>query len=443
MSGLAGRHIVSISDLSNGEIEGVFRLTDRFLSALQEGPLSIVRRRARKPKKPRETPASVGRICANQVLATVFFEPSTRTRLSFESAMNRLGGRVVSMADPRTSSAAKGERLADTIRMIASYADVIVLRHPNEGAALLATESLDEQRVAELGRRVPIVNGGDGGHEHPTQTLCDLYTIKKEHGQIEGLNVALCGDLLHARTVHSLAYGLARFGASLKCISPPSLRLPEYVKRRLRDDHDCIPEEYESFGDLVAPNRERVPRASARTRRAAKRLMEDADFLEAVGRFLDAVYVTRIQAERFSDPAEAEAVRGSYVIDPEVLRRIGKRTTILHPLPRVNEVDSAIDLDTRAAYFRQAAYGVPIRMALISLLLGRKRLRRTDDGGRAARPARGGELVTNVACRNRTCITNNEPGLRPRLAQVGDTGLLRCAYCDQEQEARGGSGGAR
>jgi len=444
MSGLAGRHIVSISDLSNGEIEGIFRLTDRFLSALQEGPLSIVRRRTRKRKTQRDTLAGVGRLCANQVLATVFFEPSTRTRLSFESAMNRLGGRVISMADPRTSSAAKGERLSDTIRMVASYADIVVLRHPNEGAALLATESLDEQRVAEIGRRVPIVNGGDGGHEHPTQTLCDLYTIKKEHGQIEGLSVALCGDLLHARTVHSLAYGLARFGAGLKCISPPSLRLPDYVKRRLKDDYDCVPEEYESFGDLVAPSQGQVPRAAARTRRrATKRLMEDADFLEAMGRFLDAVYVTRIQAERFTDPAEAEAVRGSYVIDPEVMRRIGKRTTILHPLPRVNEVDSAIDLDTRAAYFRQAAYGVPVRMALIALLLGRKRLRRTDDGGRAAGDAPAEEWITSVACRNDTCITNTERGMRARLAQVGDTGLLRCAYCDQEQETRGAMGGTK
>jgi len=357
--------------------------------------------------------------------------------------MHRLGGRVISVADPRTSSAAKGERLGDAIRVIASYADMIVLRHPNEGAALLAAESLDEQRLAELGRRVPIINGGDGAHEHPTQTLCDLYTIGKEQGKVAGLNVALCGDLLHARTVHSLAYGLARFGAKLKCISPPSLRLPQNVKRQLEADYNCVPEEYESFSDLAAPNREHVPEARTRTRRrAAKRLMDDEQFLEAMGRFLDAVYVTRIQAERFPDAAEAEAVRGSYVINLEVLRRIGKRTTILHPLPRVNEVDYSVDLDTRAAYFRQASYGVPIRMALIALLLGRKRIRRRkQEVGTPPGAARAKEWVTSVKCANRTCITNNEPGLRARMERIADAGLLRCAYCDQEQEAGRASGG--
>ncbi len=445
MSALAGRHIVSISDLSNGEIEGVFRLTDRFLSALQEGPLSIVRRRRKRGTKGRRDLTAIGRLCGSQVLATVFFEPSTRTRLSFESAMHRMGGRVITVADPRTSSAAKGERLADTIRVIASYTDVIVLRHPNEGAALLAAESLDEQRLAELGRRVPIINGGDGAHEHPTQTLCDLYTIKKEQGKVEGLNVALCGDLLHARTVHSLAYGLARLGAHLKCISPASLRLPQNVKRRLEVEYDCVPEEYESFGDLSAPDREHVPGARGRgRRRAAKRLMEEEQFLEAMGRFLDAVYVTRIQSERFRDAAEAEAVRGSYVIDLEVLRRIGKRTTILHPLPRVNEVDYSVDVDTRAAYFRQASYGVPIRMALIALLLGRKRLRKVQ--GERDRPAsaeRAGEWMVGGKCANPTCITNHEPGLRARMQEIAGTGLVRCGYCDQEQEGDAGSGGGR
>lgn len=332
--------------------------------------------------------------------------------------------------------------MADTIRVIASYADIIVLRHPNEGAALLAAESLDEQRVAELGRRVPIINGGDGAHEHPTQTLCDLYTIGKEQGKVEGLNVALCGDLLHARTVHSLAYGLARFGANLKCISPASLRLPGNVKRRLEAEYDCVPEEYESLGDLVAPNRGHLPRGGARRRRAAERLMEEEEFLEAVGRFLDAIYVTRIQAERFADAAEAEAMRGSYVIDPDVLRRIGRRTTILHPLPRVNEVDYSVDADTRAAYFRQASYGVPIRMALMALLLGRKRIRRKEgEAGPAPGGGGGEEWVAGVKCRNSTCITNHEPGLGARMERIADGGLLRCAYCDQEQEADAGSGG--
>jgi len=434
---LAGRHVLAISDLENREIDGIFRLADRFLFALQEGPLSIVKRRRRTTaKRPRESAASVGQLCANQILATVFYEPSTRTRLSFESAMHRLGGRVISVADPRTSSAAKGERLSDTIRVTASYADAIVLRHPSEGAALLAAESLDEQRVAELGRRVPIINGGDGAHEHPTQTLCDLYTLRRDHGKIAGLNVALCGDLLHARTVHSLAYGLARFGAKVKCVSLPQLRLPRYVKRRLEQEYNCVPAEYESLSDLAAPDREHAIYVAERTRkRAVRPLVPDEDVLEAIGHLLDAVYVTRIQKERFREPEQAEAVRASYVIDASVLSKIGKRTTILHPLPRVNEVDYAIDLDTRAAYFRQAAYGVPIRMALLALILGRKRLGRPRTEAPSQRPTKVAVADTQIGkCLNPTCISNHEAGLRARLQRIGDSELLRCVYCDQEQE---------
>jgi aspartate carbamoyltransferase catalytic subunit len=445
MSSLLGRHIVSISDLTNEEIEGIFRLSDRLLAALGGGPLSLVKRRtARGRGGTAERLPSIRELCAGQVLATVFFEPSTRTRLSFESAMQRMGGQVISVADARTSSAAKGERLADTVRVIAAYADVIVLRHPHEGAALLAAESLDDQRLAELGRRVPIINGGDGAHEHPTQTLCDLYTLRKEHRKIAGLNVALCGDLLHARTVHSLAYGLARFGASLKCISPPELRLPRYVKRRLELEFNCLPLEYDSLSDLAAPNRGRATRArGGKRRRAAQPLVSEEEILDMVGRLLDAVYITRIQEERFQEPARAEAVRGSYLVDPDVLRRIGRHTTIMHPLPRVDEVDFAVDRDTRAAYFRQASYGVPIRMALMAALLGKKRL------GRARKAARGeprgerppGKVTTGVKCVNPTCITNHEPGLQARMEQVGEAGLLRCVYCDQEREAAGGAGG--
>ena len=443
---LAGRHIVSIFDLSNAEMQGIFRLADRFLLSLQEGPLSLVRRpRRRRGKRPIEAPGSTGRLCAGQVLATVFFEPSTRTRLSFESAMHRLGGRVISVADPRSSSAAKGERLADTIRVIASYADAIVLRHPNEGAALLAAETLDEERLAELGRRVPVINGGDGAHEHPTQTLCDLYTLKREHGKIAGLYVALCGDLLHARTVHSLAYGLARFGASVRCISPPELRLPRYVKRRLEAEFNCVPAEYDSFGDLAAPEAPHaVSAAQKRRARAARKLVADEDVVQAVGRSLDAIYVTRIQTERFSDPEQARGLRGSYVIGADLLRRIGKHTTIMHPLPRVDEVEYAVDADTRAAYFRQASYGVPIRMALIALLLGKKRLGRSGKE-RAALAARAGERavewIAGMECANPTCITNHEPGARARMERLGDTGVLRCAYCEHEMPASAGREG--
>ena len=397
-------------------------------------------RRQRRGRRaaPAGGPASLSRVCADRVLATLFFEPSTRTRLSFEAAMHRLGGGVVSMADARTSSAAKGERLADTVRVVASYADAIVLRHPHEGAALLAAESLDAQRLAELGRLVPIINGGDGSHEHPTQTLLDLYTINRDHGRIAGLNVALCGDLLHARTVHSLAYGLARFGANLKCVSPPQLRLPRYVKRRLELEFDCVPAEHDSFRDFAAPGRHDAIHADKRRRRHMGPLVSDDDLAEAVSSLVDAVYVTRIQKERFREPAQAEAVRASYLVDDKMLAAIGKHATIMHPLPRVDEVDYVVDTDTRAAYFRQASYGVPIRMALIALLLGRKRLGRTKKTAApmvqsARRPAT--ESASGVKCENATCITNHEPGLAPRMEIISELGVLRCAYCEQEQEA--------
>jgi len=437
MTALAGRHVVSISDLANDEIEGVFRLTDRFAKGLQDGPLSLSRKEPRKRTKsplPRRSPLSG--VCVDRILATVFLEPSTRTRLSFESAMQRLGGRVISVPDPGSSSTAKGESLADTIRVIASYADIIVLRHPHDGSALLAAESLDSQRLSELGRRVPIVNGGDGAHEHPTQTLCDLYTLRREHQRIAGLRVALCGDLLHARTVHSLAYGLARFGAQLRCISPPELRLPTYVKRRLELEYQCTPAEYDSFTDLAEPE----PAASARDRRGRGRSTRPLDLdraREGIGRLLDAVYVTRIQKERFAEPSLAEAMRGSYLVDPLLLTRIGKHTTIMHPLPRVDEVDAAVDADTRAAYFRQAAYGVPVRMALIALLLGKRKLGGRQSG-QAAEPPTGEGLaapgVSGVRCQNPACITNHELGARPRLVPVPHhCSILRCAYCEHEQ----------
>jgi aspartate carbamoyltransferase catalytic subunit len=438
MPPLAGRHLVSIFDLSNEEIGGLFRLADRFTAALGGGPLSLVRtRRTRRRARAAAGRAAIGRLCAGQLLATVFFEPSTRTRLSFESAMLRLGGRVISVADPRSSSAAKGERLSDTVRVIASYADIMVLRHPHEGAALLAAESLDEQRLAELGRRVPIINGGDGAHEHPTQTLCDLYTILREHKRIAGLSIAVCGDLLHARTVHSLVYGLARFGARLKCISPPELRLPPYVKRRLAQEFNCTPAEYDSFSALAAPDREQaLPPGERRRRTQMRRLMPSEDVLEAVGRLVDAVYLTRIQRERFADPARADAVSGSYLVDLQALQRIGRNTTIMHPLPRVDELDLAVDTDTRAAYFRQASYGVPIRMALMALLLGKKTIGRAPGAGASREmPLAAGEWVRGVRCANATCITNNERGASPRMRRVGAFGLLRCDYCEQEQEA--------
>jgi aspartate carbamoyltransferase len=264
-----------------------------------------------------------------QVLATLFYEPSTRTRLSFETAMHRLGGRVITVADPKTSSAAKGESLPDSIRTVEGYADIIVIRHPRKGAAQEAADAAT----------IPIINAGDGTGQHPTQALLDVYTIRREKGTLEGLTVALAGDLKNGRTVHSLVYLLARFGTRLILVSPPELAMPATIVTELRA--------------------------------GGAELSETADLAGAM-RVCDVVYVTRIQRERFEDPAEYDRLKGSYVIDMAAVRQSKAGITIMHPLPRINEIAVEVDGYEGAAYFRQAANGVPIRMALLALLAGRE-----------------------------------------------------------------------
>ncbi len=264
-----------------------------------------------------------------QVLATLFYEPSTRTRLSFETAMHRLGGRVITVADPKTSSAAKGESLPDSIRTVEGYADIIVIRHPRKGAAQEAADAAI----------IPIINAGDGTGQHPTQALLDIYTIRREKGTLEGLTVALAGDLKNGRTVHSLVYLLARFGTRLILVSPPELAMPAAIVTELRA--------------------------------GGTELSESADLAGAM-RDCDVVYVTRIQRERFEDPAEYDRLKGSYVIDMAAVRQSKAGITIMHPLPRINEIAVEVDGYEGAAYFRQAANGVPIRMALLALLAGRE-----------------------------------------------------------------------
>lgn len=264
-----------------------------------------------------------------QVLATLFYEPSTRTRLSFETAMHRLGGRVITVADPKTSSAAKGESLPDSIRTVEGYADIIVIRHPRKGAAQEAADAAT----------IPIINAGDGTGQHPTQALLDVYTIRREKGTLEGLTVALAGDLKNGRTVHSLVYLLARFGTRLILVSPPELAMPAAIVTELR-----------AGGTEVS---------------------ETADLAGAM-RDCDVVYVTRIQKERFEDPAEYDRLKGSYVIDMAAVRQSKAGITIMHPLPRINEIAVEVDGYEGAAYFRQAANGVPVRMALLALLAGRE-----------------------------------------------------------------------
>ncbi len=259
------------------------------------------------------------------VLSTLFFEPSTRTRLSFESAMNRLGGKIVGFAQAKVSSTAKGESLADTVRTVERYSDVIVMRHPNEGAARLAADVVD----------IPLINAGDGANQHPTQTLLDLYTINKEYGKIDGLSVAMMGDLKYGRTVHSLATALTHYDVKLVFVSPDALKMPSDIKEYLEDRNIFYKEVSE---------------------------------LEEMGT-VDILYVTRIQKERFPDPAEYEKVRGVYKILPETLEVLGD-AKIMHPLPRVDEISSKIDETKNAIYFDQAENGIPVRMALLSLVLG-------------------------------------------------------------------------
>ncbi len=262
-------------------------------------------------------------ILEGKTLATLFFEPSTRTKLSFMAAMNLLGGTIIGFDDPRTSSVKKGETLADTIRVVEGYANAIVMRHPNEGAAALAAKF----------SKVPIINGGDGSNQHPTQALLDLYTIIKEKGTLDGLEVTLAGDLKYGRTVHSLAYALSKFDASLVFSSPPSLRMPEWIVADIK---------------------------------AAGTPVKEINNIEVQS---DVLYLTRIQKERFPDIEEYQKVASAYVLDGDAMEKLGKETMIMHPLPRVNEISAEVDKDKRAKYFIQSFYGVPTRMALLAMVM--------------------------------------------------------------------------
>ncbi len=294
-------HLLSAGQLSREDIE---RLLDR-ASELAETP---------------------GDALAGQVLALCFFEPSTRTKLSFETAAKRLGGDVIDMGPVDSSSVSKGESLADTVRVIEGYADGIVLRHPKEGAAKMASEFVD----------VPVINAGDGAGQHPTQTLLDMYTMREANG-LDGVTVAIAGDLKYGRTVHSLAAALTEFDVQMQFVSPPSLQLPQNVQLELHE-------------------------AGAQFR--------EHDTLAAVIDEIDVLYATRIQRERFPDEAEYQAVAGEYQIDAELLASARDELTVMHPLPRVDEIAPAVDDTSHARYFEQAHNGVPVRMALLAALVG-------------------------------------------------------------------------
>ncbi len=301
--------IVSITDFSKNDIEAV-------LSKAAE----MEKTSAEKKEK----------ILANKTIASLFFEPSTRTRLSFETAIQNLGGKVIGFADAGVSSTKKGESLSDTIKIISGYADMIVIRHPVEGAARRAAEISDK----------PIINAGDGANQHPTQTLLDLYTIKKEFGKIDGLNIGLLGDLKYGRTVHSLMYALANFdNVKIYCIAPESLRMPKAI---IDDTKDKL------------------------------QLTETSELKEFLP-MLDVLYATRIQKERFVDEFEYEQIKNVFVLGKEILQNTKKGFKIMHPLPRITEIKSELDETSAALYFEQAKNGLPVREALLELLKGVKK----------------------------------------------------------------------
>ena len=274
-------------------------------------------------------PAKYAQKCRGKKLATLFFEPSTRTRLSFEAAMYELGGSVLGFSAAQSSSASKGESVADTVRVVSCYADIIAMRHPKEGAPL----------VAAMNATVPVINAGDGGHNHPTQTLADLLTIWREKGRLNDLVIGLCGDLKFGRTVHSLIAAMSRYGnVKFVLISPEELRLPGYIRKDVMERNGIA---YEETTDLAAA----MPG-------------------------LDVLYMTRVQKERFFNEADYIRLKDSYVLTPEKLKNAGEHMCIMHPLPRVNEISVAVDRDPRAAYFRQVLNGKYMRMALIMKLLG-------------------------------------------------------------------------
>ena len=299
-----GRDIISIEDFSREEINYILEISHAMEPLASKGSDML----------------------KGKILATLFFEPSTRTRLSFEAAMLKLGGSTIGFAEAEIASVKKGENLADTVRTVENYVDIIALRHPLEGAAKLAAEF----------SKVPIINAGSGAEEHPTQALIDLYTMQKEKGKIDGLKIALIGDLRYGRTVHSLAYALSLYNIELYLISPETLRMRREVIRTIHNKISII---------------------------------EDTN-LEKIIPQIDVLYVTRIQKERFPDPAEYAKVKGAYKIDLKILKSAKKDLIILHPLPRVDEIATEVDSTPQARYFQQVWNGIVVRMALLALVLG-------------------------------------------------------------------------
>ncbi|WP_422114446.1 aspartate carbamoyltransferase [Gardnerella sp. DNF00109] len=353
----------------------------------------------------------VAHTCDGRVLATLFYEPSTRTRLSFETAMLRLGGKVIGFAGAQLSSASKGETVSDTLKVVSNYVDVVAMRHPKEGAAFVASHA----------GSVPVVNAGDGGHMHPTQTLADLATILARFGRLNNLTVGLCGDLTYGRTVHSLIETLCRFGnVHFVLISPDELKTPQYVIDRINDTPSCSYEETHNLMEVIGS--------------------------------LDVLYMTRVQEERFTDREQYLRLRDTYILTEEKLQKAKSYMPVLHPLPRINEIAVDVDDDPRAAYFEQVKNGMLMRMALESSVLGdelpgyeptdfvnvpKDELEAHDSHGISLANPRvhisDENAPENLICSNSRCITNSELTLKRRFYKAeSDRHEYHCLYCDEE-----------
>ncbi|HCJ40146.1 aspartate carbamoyltransferase [uncultured Ruminococcus sp.] len=323
-------------------------------------------------------PAAYAESCKGKIMGTLFYEPSTRTQMSFQTAMLRLGGTIIGFDNPATSSVAKGENIKDTTKIVSGYADIMVMRHPVAGSV----------KAAALTADCPVINAGDGGHLHPTQTLTDLLTLKEEKGTLEDLCIGFCGDLKNGRTVHSLIKAMSCFkGTTFVLISTPELSLPAYVKAFLS--------------------------ASGHTYK------EVSSLDDAVG-MLDVLYMTRIQRERFSSPEEYEKQKGCYILDNKKMSKAKDSMIVLHPLPRVDEIAIEVDDDPRAMYFKQAKYGMFVRMALILTMLENSTMKV---------PLITGRVHKHQTCSNPLCITHKETYL-PHYFR-GDSTMLECEYCDE------------
>ncbi len=348
-------HLIDLDQLSLREIDDLIKLANTI----------------------KNNPWAYQESCHGKIMATLFYEPSTRTKMSFQTAMYRLGGQVIGFDDPENSSVSKGESLKDTITVVSGYADLIVMRNPQEGSATAAT----------LFSKSPIINAGDGGHLHPTQTLTDLVTLYNEKGRLDNLCIGLCGDLKNGRTVHSLIKTMTRYkGNSFVLISTPELALPQYVK----DVMDAAGCSYKEVGGLG----EAMPE-------------------------LDVLYMTRIQKERFASEQQYHEQKGIFVLDSEKLIHAKKELRILHPLPRVDEIDVAVDDDARAKYFDQTVYGMYARMALILTIFQREDIPEKYKIPFSTHPHR---------CSNPKCITQSEHYLPHLFSEAGD--MLECKYCD-------------